>query len=513
MADTTFSDSAGTRVVASWLNDVNTLTYHSVISMSLAGYGAVGDGVTDDTAAFNAAVADASANGALLVLDGTKTYALNTNQIVLPSGLNLCTNGASFVCPYTTTSNTVWILIASNTNIDTLKITVPTGVRRDRLVGITGSNVSIGSIFITSVDVQTTTDANDYGVQISNNSQVRIGYIQVKNYDRAVILNTTSNVSIGGVSIESYVRGIWITNTKYASIGRSRIYTRSVNASASPGHNGVLMSADTDYATTDITLENFLIEDSGEHAIRIAGPATIAYVKLLHPHVVRAGACGIKVLGTDSGSPTSRNNTIIIDTPLIEDCDPSTGFATNRCGIQLQYVDNVQVISPQIKATNTSYCAAYGILGYSVNDLSISNPMVFNAVYDGLYLSGINGDCARMLVAGGEFRANGRHGVNIETDVNTMRRVIIDGSSLDGNTGLGFNITTLGGGNYVSCLMKAKTYGNTAGAGACGSIGWTMEIFGTPDATPISGITAANSSRWSDGTTLNYRKAGSWVAL
>jgi hypothetical protein len=53
MASTTFIPNV-TVIEADWLNDVNTAVYDSVIDVKL--YGAVGDGVTDDTAAIQAAV-------------------------------------------------------------------------------------------------------------------------------------------------------------------------------------------------------------------------------------------------------------------------------------------------------------------------------------------------------------------------------------------------------------------------------------------------------------------------
>lgn len=55
MSDTTFVARV-TKVLASWLNDVNAMTYKNVINVKFPAYGAVGNGVVDDTAAIQAAI-------------------------------------------------------------------------------------------------------------------------------------------------------------------------------------------------------------------------------------------------------------------------------------------------------------------------------------------------------------------------------------------------------------------------------------------------------------------------
>jgi len=74
MSDTTFV--AGTVVTKEWLNDVNDQTYGVPISLKL--HGAVGDGVTDDSAAILSAITSATA-GSVLVGEPGKAYKINNS--------------------------------------------------------------------------------------------------------------------------------------------------------------------------------------------------------------------------------------------------------------------------------------------------------------------------------------------------------------------------------------------------------------------------------------------------
>jgi len=78
MATTTFVDRQ-TPIMASWLNDVNTMTYSPSSRTPLLD-GAVGDGVTDDTAALNAALV----SGYKIIDGGGRTYA-TTTQVTIPA--------------------------------------------------------------------------------------------------------------------------------------------------------------------------------------------------------------------------------------------------------------------------------------------------------------------------------------------------------------------------------------------------------------------------------------------
>jgi len=94
MADTTFN--SGTVVTASWLNDINNHVYNgksldniSVINVKDPTYGAVGNGVTDDTAAIQAAI-DSSYGADVYFPPGTYRVTapllLNTQGAILRGG-------------------------------------------------------------------------------------------------------------------------------------------------------------------------------------------------------------------------------------------------------------------------------------------------------------------------------------------------------------------------------------------------------------------------------------------
>lgn len=477
-----------------------------VIYANLAGADAGGD----VTSALNTSMALAVSLGAEYVLTPGVTY--DVTSLVLPSGLKLRAKGAVLRDLNGTTSNTTLITIGAGCEVDSVKVSIPAGIRRDRAIQISGSGARIGEIVLTSVDQQAnTSDSNDCGVRVLV-TDFQIGRITVTNYDRAVSFEGAERGVVGGLDVTSYMRGVLISDCKRLTIGRSYIRTASPNASVSPGHNGLLMSCSADYAQVDVTVSDWTIEGSGEHGIRIGGDYSHDGIRIVRPTVRDAGGCSIKVLGTDLASPGQLNEGIWIVEPLCEDGATSTSAADNRCGILLEFVYFCHVIAPIIRKRDTSYSSAYGIRVNGCADVVITSPQVSDALYDNILIHAQDGNNSRISVNGGVSSAAGRHGINVIVDsTQTAREIHVDGINLRGNTLYGFNVAVTG--TLVESLIDAKVYNNTGGAGACNSSAMLFDLFGAPGSTPLSGIVAGNGSRWSNGTTLNVRKAGSWAAL
>lgn len=96
MADTTFSP--GTTITSEWLNDINSYAYNTAVY--LPRYGAVGDGVTDDSIALQAAID----SGAPIISGNGRTYVVNntlnlrSNLVLRDMALNFSGVGSGKTC-------------------------------------------------------------------------------------------------------------------------------------------------------------------------------------------------------------------------------------------------------------------------------------------------------------------------------------------------------------------------------------------------------------------------------
>lgn len=475
--------------------------------------GAVGDGTTNDYTAIAAAITKGVARGVPVVFDGTKTYSVDVASWSVPAGAVLQMNGATIKCATTSTGNTVWLTVNARCKIDDLKISVPTGVRRDRCVLITGDDWMVPRVTITSVDQQANSEADDAALQVNAGARSWLGLCRVSNYDRPYIVATTDQATIGRLDATSYVRGLYAYDNENLLVMAGHIRTASPNASATPGHNGVLLGCTATDAQHDCTFRDFVVEDSGEHGWRQGGPEQQSNMKYINCSAKNVGGCGFKCLGTDAGIPTATNKNLTLEGFIAEDCGKDASLsAANRAAILIKFVQGVQVTTPIVRKKNQTYSAQYGMVIDACTDINVVGHILNDAQFDGLLAWASDGDIQYLNVNGGTMRANGRHGLYLLVDTGkTIARPVIDGVNLDGNVGNAFRVNvsgTLSGG-----FLRTKSTGN-AGSGQCNSTNITLQMVtnGTEVlATPLSGISGRNGSTADDGTNLSLLKAGTWV--
>lgn len=475
--------------------------------------GAVGDGTTNDYTAIIAAVTKGNARGVPVVFDGTKVYSVDVASWNIPAGTILQFNGATIKCATTSTGNTVWLTINARCRWDELKLSIPTGIRRDRVVLITGDDWQAAKVTISSVDQQANSEADDGALQITAGARGWLGLARVSNYDRPYIVATTDQATIGRLDATSYVRGLYAYDNENLLVMAGHIRTASPNASASPGHNGVLLGCTATDAQHDCTFRDFVVEDSGEHGWRQGGPEQQSNMKYINCSAKNVGGNGFKCLGTDSGVPTAYNRNLTLHNFIAEDCGKDASLAaTNRAGILVRFVQGVQIIAPIVRKKNQTYSAQYGCVVDACTDINITSHIFNDAQFDGLLAWASDGDIQYLNVNGGTMRANGRHGLYLLVDTGkTMARPVIDGVNLDGNVGNAFRVNVSGtlSGGYV----RTKSTGN-AGAGQCNSTNVKLDMTtnGTEIlATPLSGISARNGSVADDGTNVSILKAATWT--
>lgn len=474
-------------------------------------YATASDGTTDDNTKINSAFTRATATGAMVCFNGTKTYALGT-QMAIPAGVKVRTNGATFRDLNGTASTSPLITVAAGAHIDQLVVDVPTGKSRRRAVSFTGTTAATqvdGSVKVVYADQQSASVNDDAAVRISSATKVRIGgLVDVTKNDRGLQILTGAEVDIGGLAITSYVRALLIENGTDVRIGRSKIKTASANASYTPGHVGVLIQSSTTDASRNITLEDFVIEDAGEHGVRVGGPERISNLFLTRFRIKNCGGSGIKILGTDSGTPTATNDQIVIDSPIIEDCGTG-GLTDNMCGMLLMFCSNVSVIAPTIRKQSKLQSGYYGIRIAAVTTLLIDTPNISDATLDGIFIDNSLGDTAKVIVNGGIVAGNGRDGYRLTTaGVNAVRRMTVDGLVCDSNGAYGANIA-IGAATAVDSHIRIKTYNNTTDAIACDSTAFHIDVTGQVTTPP----TAANSSVIRDLTNTKIRGGGVWNTL
>ena len=405
-------------------------------------FGAVGDGVTDDTAALQAA----GASGKVVVFDGTRTYCF-TGQLHVQDGAQWITRGATL--RETTSVNNWAVVVGSDVTIDRLHLS-SAGGEACRGVLIDGSNVEIGDIEVTArARAGAMSDHRRRAVSVGREGtgcqDVRIGEIRVSNYLRGVALWEASDTQIGRIDVNGFVQGAYLHNPSHVVISGGNIEAPHRDImTGSPGENGFLIEAEGDsFPSGNITLENITVSHSPEHAFRIGGQTTITGIRITKCRAVEpgqgnaAGGCGFKVLGpTSILSATARHENI-----RFLDCEVHGGVwkeTTNFAGFNVGKCSNVLISNPIVRpAPGGSKATYFGVAMIGIESVQITNPLFESTagpaigVYDAANTDTAHWgtDPTAISIDGGLIR-NCARGVQVK-ESGTVRRLTVDGTTIE----------------------------------------------------------------------------------
>lgn len=333
-----------------------------------ADYGAVGDGVADDTAELLASATAAVANGAVWKLRTGKTYKFS--QLSLPANLLIMGEGAVLRSDASLTGSNVTLTLGANTVANALTLT-SAGTETNTDILDIGNGSTLGRLVVSS-DAQ-----RAGGGVITKGQDVRIGACFLTRIDRGFHVYNTDTVTpttgfyMGYLRVHSYVRA-WRATHAYGYVVLHTYATgRSANASNSPGHNGALIVGCSDWSMPFVRLE-----DSGEHAFRVGGSdgggASDNYVvgKLVS---VRSGGCALKLNPTVTvASVTEKTSGWEFGEILGIDVGDNSA-AGNKELLRLSHVRKGRIGSAYAIKDGATFSGQYGLLINDADDIEIGS--------------------------------------------------------------------------------------------------------------------------------------------
>jgi len=356
-------------------------------TISAKNYGAVGDGVTDDTTAIQNAL-NAAQNKTLLFV-GNETY--NYSQLTVKSNTNLITCGCTF--NRIAASTTAGFVFENDVNVDSLSITTPGGSGGDKGVLIKGSNVVFGKLSVTAT-AQGVYNSTNYAVEIESvPSGTKLSNIVVNNFyckyfSTAMFIKNVELMTVNAALSEYFRLAFYLRDVSRSTFDNVTCVFTSSASYGTPGENGLLIESTVGAGSSDLKFNRWSVLGAGEHSYRIGGTEQVrdiwfdscrswasgSSIVVNNPAATEwHGGCGFKVLGSEI------NRNIFFNNCEVQDCNTTYGTFPAGHGVNnftpflIINAENVHMDGCSVSARNQTYAARRGIMLIASDYVYITN--------------------------------------------------------------------------------------------------------------------------------------------
>ena len=486
-------------------------------------FGAVCDGVTDDTAAVREALRVSSETGQPLQLPAGDTLAVS-GRLDIPTGVTLDGRGSTLVWKAPTGSGSWLVSLNSTTNTTvrdvTFKFTAATPASQRGLTAVSAVNLQLDNVRVESTTAGAGSDSiNALGFFFDQCVGLRVAGLEVAGFDNAIRFKRCDDWTLQDFEVWRYRLGVWISDCKRARVRDGHIYGKSPNSAQDPGHNGVLLDASADAATQNIVLEDILVEDSGATGFRLGGQNPIDGVDHVRCRAVRAGSNGFKTLGGTLESGSVHRRVRYLNCSSV---DVGLGGGTNTYGIAVHLTNDVYIADfTATSSSSTGVSCRTGVDVAGSKRVIVRDAQVYRPEVAAISIREALGDVSDVTIAGGFFSTNnGAHAFLIDWRWRTFRRITVTGAPVCEHYGAGFLVyadknssSAVVGGVSVS-LTVARDAISTVISGP-GATDVLMDIYGVAPS-DLSNAACADGSRWYGNRgdrAFGVRRNGGWTWL
>lgn len=309
---------------------------------SVEDFGAVGDGVTDDASAIQAALA-AAADGRRVVFGFSKTYLVKSTLVVSGESVDM---RSSIIVPAGDFTPAIRIRSGSSLCNGIVDLSQSTSASKIGVI-LEGTGIKLDGVRCTQ-DQETSASAFLVCYDSANVDNVEVKNCHTKNISCFARVNKANNIVFSNISVDTYVVGLLLRDVTYSAVHHAHIYGISSLLQGVAGENGILMEATSDFSIHDILIDDVCVEDSGEHGYRLGGSYSIRDVSYVNCSAYRSGSAGL--VGTTTyggcgfkcrGNPGHPHKSIMYQGCKVYDVINTNASLGNWSGYRIEESDGV----------------------------------------------------------------------------------------------------------------------------------------------------------------------------